>query len=157
MKLGIGVVVVFGLLLCGLLLWTPLRIRYYVSYYYSDDAQEITRGIKGLQSIGKKGVSKLEQLARDELKHAPLKRLVVIGEAFIENGPKGVDLLAKIFGGGAEEAAFLVKYWVGFNEPVKGDEEGGYPLHLAAKNGWKDAAALLLAKGADKRGMECLV
>jgi len=126
-----------------------LRIRYYTSKYRSDDAREIANGIKGLQSIGIKGASELEQLTLDELKHDPQKHMAMVAGVLISDKPKGVDLLAKILAGGAEEAAFLKKHWAGFNEPVKCGEDGNYPLHLTAKKGWKDAAAFLLAKGAD--------
>ncbi len=149
LKLGIAVVLLFAAVIATCLLWTPLRLRYYVSYYYSDDPQEIERGIKGLQSIGIKGVSELEQLTLDELKHDPGKHLATVSDVLISDKPKGIDILARILAGGSEEASFLEKHWACFNAPVKTHEDGVYPLHLAAKKGWKDAAALLLAKGAD--------
>jgi ankyrin repeat protein len=150
LKLGIGVVLLFAAVIATCLLWTPMKIRYYVSYYHSDDAREIARGIKGLQSIGIKGVSKLEQLVSNELKHDPQKHMAMVVNVLISDKPKGVDLLTKALAGGANEAAFLAKHWAGFNEPVK-DVYGDYhyPLHLAAKDGWKDAASLLIAKGAE--------
>ncbi|TET32588.1 MAG: ankyrin repeat domain-containing protein, partial [Planctomycetota bacterium] len=70
-------------------------------------------------------------------------------------GPAGhpikyyLDVLIKTLGGSAKEAGFLTEHWTRCNEPVKGDKDDSYPMHLAAMNGWKDAVALFLSKGAD--------
>ncbi|MHC4661252.1 MAG: ankyrin repeat domain-containing protein [Planctomycetota bacterium] len=149
LKLGIFVVLLFVSLAAACFLWTPLRMQYYVSCYRSDDARKIARGIRGLFSMGDKGASELERFIRDELEHDPSKHIAMVANALISDKPKGVELLAKILAGGAEEAAFLEKHWTGFDQPVKGDFEGRYPLFIAAEEDRKDAAVFLIARGAD--------
>ncbi|TET36367.1 MAG: hypothetical protein E3J72_09015 [Planctomycetota bacterium] len=148
-KLAVFVVLLFAAVIAACLLWTPLRIKYYVSKYRSDDAELIVRGIRGLLSIGDKGRNELEEILHDEMQNSTVKRRVLLVDALLSIGKDGIDILSKELGGGEKETGFLAKYWARFNEPVKGDEYDRYPLHLAAKNGWKDAAALLLSKGAD--------
>ncbi|MHC4662711.1 MAG: hypothetical protein ACYS8W_13605 [Planctomycetota bacterium] len=52
-KLGILVVVIFGLTIAACLLWTPLRVKYYTAMLKSDNPDEIVRGVDGLLETGK--------------------------------------------------------------------------------------------------------
>ncbi|MHC4663324.1 MAG: tetratricopeptide repeat protein [Planctomycetota bacterium] len=62
LKLGIGVFLFFSLLLAGMLLWIPVRIRYHTSLFQSDDILRQVRGVDGLLSIGEKGREALRNL-----------------------------------------------------------------------------------------------
>ncbi|TET38444.1 MAG: ankyrin repeat domain-containing protein [Planctomycetota bacterium] len=114
-KLGIFVLVLFALVIATCLLWTPVKVQYYVGKVKSDDPKERVAGVDGLIGMGEKGVTVLSQELR----------------------------------GGAKEAHFLKEYWQGFNKPVKDNQYKRYPLHLAAKVGFIDAAQLFISKGAE--------
>jgi hypothetical protein len=137
------------------LLWTPVRVRYYVSKYRSDDIEQITYGIKGLLSVGHKGEQKLVQLVSNEFSDGLTGRQVQVVDILITYEFKRLGLFSKILGEGGKEAAFLIKYWTNYNKPMPynttpyHDYRTRYPLNLAAKNGFSDAIILMVFKSAD--------
>jgi len=54
-KLGIGVVALFTLVIATCLLWTPVKIRYYSSQFQSDEIKTRLRGLEGLIDAGDRG------------------------------------------------------------------------------------------------------
>ena len=66
LKLGIGVVLLFAVVIAVCLVRTPLKLRYYTWYYRSDDAREVARGVRGFLSAGEKGTTELERLIEAE-------------------------------------------------------------------------------------------
>ena len=59
LKLGIGVVLLFAVVITACLLWTPVRIRYYISELNSSNIDKRIAAIDGLISIGDKGKEEL--------------------------------------------------------------------------------------------------
>jgi lipoprotein NlpI len=60
-KLGLAVVIAFGLLFCALLLYKPLQIRYHITKFNSPDIKVRVTGVDALLELGEKG---REALAR---------------------------------------------------------------------------------------------
>jgi ankyrin repeat protein len=148
-KLAIFIILLFAAVIATCLLWTPLRIKYYASKCRSEDIKQVKLGIRELLSIGARSRDKLVRLVSYELEHSPLERRLQIAELLVVDGPEGMDVLSNAFGGGDKEAEFLARYWTTFNRPVEKEKYGSYPLHIALKEKWNDAAALLVARGAD--------
>jgi hypothetical protein len=138
LKLGIGIVVVFGLLLLGHALWTPLKIKYYIGQLHSNDDKARISAIDAFVNMEKEGIAVLEkefgsweeadflvkhwrnvnELIRDRQKVPPLPRLTWECK---KNKNKYVDGIV--------------------NEYT--------PLHLAVEKNYIIAADLIIAKGAD--------
>ena len=73
LKLGLGIIVVFGLLITGYLCWTPLKIRYYTSKLKSDNRESSLKGYTGLLSLGHNGVKTLNlEIQRDAIEYLRL-------------------------------------------------------------------------------------
>ncbi|MHC4663528.1 MAG: tetratricopeptide repeat protein [Planctomycetota bacterium] len=55
LKLGIAVVLFFTVLITACLIWTPVRLRYYLGKFHSDELKVRAEGITGLVGMGQKG------------------------------------------------------------------------------------------------------
>jgi len=147
-KLSIAGVVLLAVLLSGLFLWTPLRMRYYRAKYFSGDVRQSATGCRGLLSFGGKGLSELQKLVKHEFQNSPDIRRVVVVNALLSIGEEGLVVLAGELDGGMGAAKFLSVHWAQADRPVKGEAGRHYPLRVAAEKGYSAVAGLFISKGA---------
>jgi len=128
LKLGIFVLVLFALVIATCLLWTPVKIQYYVGKLKSDNPKERVTGVDGLLGMGRKGAEALERI--------------------LGGGKEEVVFLSKHW----RKPVITLKVLVGY----EGNLEGQWPLyihttplHLAVENGFQSTVELFLLKGTD--------
>jgi ankyrin repeat protein len=131
------------------LLWTPVKVWHYKGKFNSGKPEECVAGIKGLLACGEEGEKELLEYLRTDMKDAPVKRRVLVVDAFVKGGQPAAELFIEGFYGGEMKAEFLVVHWAIYNEPMWYDEVDRYPLQIAVERGYRDATEILLAKGAD--------
>ncbi|TET39409.1 MAG: hypothetical protein E3J72_00575 [Planctomycetota bacterium] len=148
-KLGIFVVLLFAAVIATCLLWTPVKVWHYKGKFNSDKPEEYVAGVKGLLACGERGEKELLEYLRNDMKDAPVKRRVFIVDAVIKSGEAATGLFIEQFYGGEKQAKFLAWYWDRYNKPLESVGVGRYPLHIAVERGYRDAAKILLARGAD--------
>ncbi|MHC4662708.1 MAG: ankyrin repeat domain-containing protein [Planctomycetota bacterium] len=149
LKLGIFVVLLFGLVVAACLLWTPLRVRYYAAMLESDNPKERVAGVDSLLGMGKKGrkglaehygCSELEVLFIEGYWSTPNKKLPGHGDS---------DLTPLHF---AAQKGYIIAAFLlcdrGANVNAR-DSNDSTPIHWAASRGRMDITALLLGKGAN--------
>jgi len=125
-KLTVFIILLFAVVITTCLLWTPLKVRYYMSKLRSDNPEEMLAGVDGLLAIGE----------------------------------RGIVALGKELDGGSEAAEFLAKRWKNINGIELYEIFGPKivnevtPLHIAAMKGYKDAASLIIKKGAKVNALE---
>jgi ankyrin repeat protein len=147
-KLGILIVAVFGLLIGGLLLWTPVRFRYYVGKLNSANDKERVKGVNGLIACGPAGRNALarnltggEAAADFLITHWPKAN-----EVFAQDVYHRYPLhLAVAKGYPTVTELFITKGAVVNSK----DTIGWTPLHWAAEYSDKTIAELLIANGAE--------
>ena len=146
--LGIFVLVLFGLVATGMLLYAPLRLRYYVDLLNSDLPEERLEGFKGLLALGNHGEDALARempAGRDEVVF--IKKHIVSG-----NPPLSFDhwmrtpLHFAARDGYSKAVQLLIDNGADVN-CLDGDQ--ATPLHEAAKNDHVETARMLLERGAD--------
>ena len=133
LKLAIGIIVVFGLLLLGFAWWTPVRVKYYAWQYRSPDIAARVKAIDGLIRLGEPGKEKLKAIYPD--------------------GPEAVEMLVECWDDvnqlieGPNKAFALLKLEYGWKvRPGSGYRPLSY-LHVAAFNGYLETVKLLMQKG----------
>ncbi|TET33233.1 MAG: tetratricopeptide repeat protein [Planctomycetota bacterium] len=132
----------------GLVLWTPVRMRYYRAKYFSGNVRQCATGCKGLLSYGGRGVTELTRLVRYEFLNSPDKRRVIVVDSLLSLGEEGLAVLAGEFDGGMNAAKFLAVHWAHADRPIKGEAGRSYPLRVAAEKGYAAVASLFISKGA---------
>jgi ankyrin repeat protein len=151
LKLGIFVVALFGAVLAACLLWTPLRVRYYTSEFYSNDVNRISRSISVLWAYGSREKGEILKHIRKELEYGNDARKALVVDAILSLNELSIKILYEILPKEHDEAEFLSEMWPLYNDLVGGEMT---PLHITAagageKDGFVEAARLFIAKGAD--------
>ena len=132
LKLGVGIVVLFGLLLAGYYIWTPMLIQYYVSKLRSDNPKVQVAAVDGLLSIGKKGREEFVRIFPDGQDAA---RFLIKSWDDVN---KGIE---------DEQALKLLHKGKNANHKNISHTNCTY-LHLAASEGYIQMAELLIERGA---------
>jgi len=123
-KLGIVVVLAFGLLLGALLLYKPLQVRYHASKFNSGDIKVRVAGVDALLRLGAKG------------KEAIAKAL--------PGGSEAAALLIKSWNG--KDPALNSQQDINSLPPESGAFLAGSPLLQTAKREYAETVRLILAK-----------
>ncbi|TET33823.1 MAG: ankyrin repeat domain-containing protein [Planctomycetota bacterium] len=149
-KLTIFVLVLFALVIATCLLWTPVKIRYYVGKLQSDDPKEQVAGVSGLLDIGAKG-----RKALVEHYNCSEKEIEFLAKYWANcNEPVNEDEFGRYplhlasEDGWKDAAGLFLTKGVSVNVKSKGGT-GMAALHYAAGIGHKDIVALLILKNAD--------
>ncbi|MHC4663824.1 MAG: ankyrin repeat domain-containing protein [Planctomycetota bacterium] len=145
-KLGIGVVLLFAVVIIACLLWTPLRVRWYLNKYNSKEITKRVKGAEGLIRMGPKGMVFLAAELKGGMEAARIL------QAFLDNREASVEF------------AFYQEYPIhiaaseGWKDVVEimiecgADIEKGHsttPFYAAVGNGHVEVVRLLLKHGAD--------
>ncbi|MHC4660997.1 MAG: ankyrin repeat domain-containing protein [Planctomycetota bacterium] len=147
-KLTIFIFLLFGAVIAGCILWTPLRIAWHVSMLGSEDSKKrkasadwlLGRGEEGMEALAlelKGGTEAAEFLAEhwknvnEKMKNESFERFPL----HIAVGKKWSDVTGLLIAGGAEVDSKDADEWT--------------PLCWAAREGDRDSAELLLKNGAD--------
>ena len=132
LKLAIGIIVVFGLLLLGFAIWTPVRVKYYAWQYRSTDVAARVKAIDGLIKLGEPGIEKLKAIYPD--------------------GPEAVEMLVECWDDvnklikDRNKTFALLKLEKGWDvAPDLGYSPLSYQ-HVAAFNGYLETVKLLMKK-----------
>ena len=139
LKIAIGIIVVFGLLLLGFALWTPVRLKYYAWRYRSSDVSVRVKAVDGLIELGEPGIEKLKAIYPDGPKAA--KMLVECGD---DVGCTSLHRAARW--GYIETVELLIFKGADVNA---NNNFGRTPLHSAAIKGRTKISELLISKSAD--------
>ncbi|MHC4664134.1 MAG: ankyrin repeat domain-containing protein [Planctomycetota bacterium] len=145
LMLGIAVVLFFGLLFAGLLMYRPLKMRWYISKLTSDDAKVQVDVINRLLGMGEEGEKILKENFPDG--EVALEFLLEYwdepDEFFGISGDSVLHLAVE------EEYAAVCRILVGRGVDVTVKNKLGYtPLHVAAELGYTEVARSLLVAGA---------
>ncbi|TET32792.1 MAG: hypothetical protein E3J72_18790 [Planctomycetota bacterium] len=150
LKLGVGIVLLFAAVIATCLLWTPVRIMYYVGKLQSQEPKERVKGINGLFALGEKGKKAMRNTLNIDIKEIEFiekywtrvndpmgdnfkfKELYPIHYAALQGYNSAIELF--IFNG-AEVNEF--------------DKSGSSPMYHAVDGGKKETVKLLLGKGVD--------
>ncbi|MHC4662889.1 MAG: ankyrin repeat domain-containing protein [Planctomycetota bacterium] len=160
LKLGIFVVLLFGIVTAACLLYTPLRVRYYTAKLKSDNPKERVAGVDGLLGMGKKGVETLAEVLGGGKEEAEFL------SAHVENADKadgkydcvlGYQQLSIALSPMHNAVEMRYKYaletllleWDKNDLAVFDNEYPVTMLQLAVSNGHYDIIELLITKGAD--------
>ncbi|MHC4664107.1 MAG: ankyrin repeat domain-containing protein [Planctomycetota bacterium] len=142
LKLGIAVVLLFGMITAACFLWTPLRVRYYTAKLKSDDPKERIAGVDGFLGMGKKGVDALAGIVGGGNEEAWFLNSVwnnINGIAFMYTTP----LMNAAINDYKDAVALLIDAGSNVNEK---DSAGYVPLHHVESS---EVAAFLIEHGAD--------
>ncbi len=132
LKLAIGIIVVFGLLLLGFAMWTPVRVKYYAWQYRSPDVATRAKAVDGLIGLGKPGTEKLKAVYPDGPEAAG-----VLIECWDDVNRKIED---------QNKAFSLLKLEKGW-EVIPDFYKSFSYQHVAAFNGYLETVKLLMQKG----------
>ncbi len=160
-KLAIGIIVVFGLLLAGFALWTPAKIRYYIWQFQRGNDRERVAAVDCLLLLEEKGIKALGKEFGNEHEAAflachQMKRISnVIND---DNRCYVSDVLLKL--AVCNKYKYAVEYFI-----LKGADvnyalpEKPYPdkpvyflhtpFHVAVREGNLNIVKIMIANGAD--------
>ncbi len=133
LKLAIGILLVFGLLLLGFAMWTPVRLKYYAWKYRSPDVAARVKAVDGLIRLGKPGTKKLKAIYTD--------------------GPEAVEMLIECWDDVNQRIEDRNKAFALLKLEKGWEVDSNYlyiPLlyqHVAAFNGYLETVKLLMQKG----------
>jgi len=145
-KLGIAVVLLFAVVIAICLLWTPLKIRYYMRQVRSEKGERLKTAVSKLAALGNRG---LQALSNEAVK----------GKEEIEFLLNHMDYIHKPVPNTFRNALQLAA-WDGYPYAARKlidmgaevdwrDSGGGTSLHIAAWCGNKNVAVVLIDRGAN--------
>ena len=145
LKIAIGIIVVFGLLLLGFAMWTPVRVKYYAWQYRSPDVATRAKAVDGLIKLGEPGIEKLKAIYPD--------------------GPEAVEMLLECWDDvnkrieDRSNAFALLKLKKGWEVRPGTNYTSLSYLHVAAFNGYLETVKLLIKKDNynDCHGELCII
>ncbi|MHC4663605.1 MAG: ankyrin repeat domain-containing protein [Planctomycetota bacterium] len=142
---------VFVPLMCGMLAWTPMKLRIYTGSFYSDDTKERIAGIDGFVSMGRNGLNALAGEIEGGYEAAEL--LFKCWKNVNEKNSDGMTGLHLAAMKGYREATELLLAH-GADIDAK-DDKRRTPIYLAAENTRIRIAKLLIGKKAKINSYNC--
>ncbi len=150
LKLGVFVVLLFAAVITTCLLWTPVKIRYYVSKLKSDNSKERIAGLKGLLDTGPKGIAALAGELSGGQKEAEFLEKCWKNPENLKDGKYDPVHIA-ILDNYAESVKLLLDNGSDINQKCIAERT---PLNLAIEAGHEKIARLLIGRGANINALD---
>jgi hypothetical protein len=154
LKLGIFVLVLFALVITTCLLWTPVKVRYYVGKLRSDHPAERVKGFKGLFSMGEKGIDKLVKEFNGGLRELgsamrywKYRKTLIPADSYVDDCvAQDISFQCQLAYYGYIETLKLCFY---DNVDINMPDHCGAPIYSAARGGHINIVRFLIENGAN--------